>query len=220
LHAVTPMALPLLAGIVLGVVTVLLVTASLMDASRRVGALAVVDTRAGLREGRDRVPLDGMPEANRRAVRTPVVVAALMPVVAGFGLGPASLPGLLIGVVVSAAALGLWALGAATALESAADLISTGRYGGPGSWGHSGALGGAVLTGVLRSAVGSVALPLLLSTSLLTTLSVSAAIGMVTDGTSMYLRWGVAVVALVVMTTCWVIAATAPEVDLEDEIGA
>src|SRR5699024_2880714 len=66
-------------------------------------------------------------------------------------------------------------------------------------------LGGAVLTGVLRSAVGSVALPLLVSASLLTSLSVSADIGMVTDGTSMYLRWGVAVVALVVMTTCWVI---------------
>jgi len=220
LHAVTPMSLPLLAGVALGAVTVLLVTASLLDASRRAGALAVVDTRAGMLEGHDRVLLNEMPEATRRAVLTPVVVAVLMPLVAGFGLGPAALPGLLIGVVISAAALGLWALGSATALEGAADLISTGRYGGPGSWGHSGALGGAVLTGVLRSAVGSVALPLLLSTSLLTALTVSAATGMFTDGTSMYLRWGVAVVALLVMTTCWVITATAPEVDLEDEVGA
>src|SRR5690625_5478261 len=187
------MSLPLLGGVALGAVTVLLVTASLLDASRRSGALAVVDTRAGMLEGQDRVLLNETPEATRRAVLAPVVVVVLMPLVAGFGLGPAALPGLLIGGVISAAALGLWALGSATALEGAADLISTGRYGGPGSWGHSGALGGAVLTGVLRSAVGSVALPLLLSTSLLTTLSVSAAIGMVTDGTSMYLRWGVAV---------------------------
>lgn len=220
LHAVTPMALPMLAGIALGAVTVLLVTASLLDASRRAGALSVVDTRASLLEGDDQVLLEGMAEATRRAVLTPVVVAVLMPLVAGFGLGPAALPGLLIGVVVSAAALGLWALGSATALEGAADLISTGRYGGPGSWGHSGALGGAVLTGVLRSAVGSVALPLLLSTSLIAAMSVDAATGMFTDGTSMYLRWGAAVVALVVMTTCWVISATAPEVDLEDEVGA
>src|SRR5690625_4426769 len=123
LHAVTPMSLPLLAGVALGAVTVLLVTASLLDASRRAGALAVVDTRAGMLEGHDRVLLNEMPEATRRAVLTPVVVAVLMPLVAGFGLGPAALPGLLIGVVISAAALGLWALGSATALEGAADLI-------------------------------------------------------------------------------------------------
>src|SRR5699024_3204087 len=40
LHAVTPMSLPLLGGVALGAVTVLLVTASLLDASRRSGALA------------------------------------------------------------------------------------------------------------------------------------------------------------------------------------
>lgn len=219
LHAVTPMSLTLLAGVTLGAVTVLLVTASLLDASRRAGAAAVVDTRAGLLEKRDRVLLDDMPETTRRAALTPVVVAVLMPVVAGFGLGPAALPGLLIGVVLTAAALGLWALGSATALERASGIIAAGRYGGPGSWGHSGALSGAVLTGVLRSAVGSVALPLLLTTSLIAGLSVSSATGMITDGVDMYLRWGVAVVALLVMATCWVVTATAPEVDLEDEVG-
>src|SRR5690625_294174 len=111
------MSLPLLGGVALGAVTVLLVTASLLDASRRSGALAVVDTRAGMLEGQDRVLLNETPEATRRAVLAPVVVVVLMPLVAGFGLGPAALPGLLIGGVISAAALGLWALGSATALE-------------------------------------------------------------------------------------------------------
>lgn len=220
LHAATPMSLTLLAGVALGAVTVLLVTASLLDAARRAGAAAVVDTRAGLLEKRDRVLLDDMPETTRRAALTPVVVAVLMPVVAGIGLGPAALPGLLIGVVLTAVALGLWALGSASALEGASGIIAAGRYGGPGSWGHSGALGGTVLTGVLRSSIGSVALPLLLSTALIAGLSVSSATGMITDGVDMYLRWGVAVVALLVMATCWVITATAPEVDLEDEVGA
>src|SRR5699024_7818125 len=104
-------------------------------------------------------------------------------------------------------------------LENAAAVIGSGRYGGRGSWGHSGALGGTVLTGVLRSTIGAVALPLLLGASLLTALAVSAVVGMSTDDTDHFLRWGIAVVALIIMLTCWVIASTAPEVDLEDGEG-
>ena len=40
-----------------------------------------------------------------------------------------------------------------------------------------------------------------------------------TDGTSAFLRWGIAVLALIIALTCWVVAATAPEVDLEDGEG-
>jgi len=192
------------------------VTSSLLDAARRLGANAVVETRASLLEGRDRAELVDLPEMVRRAAVTPVVVAVLMPLVVGFGLGPAALPGLLLGVVLTAAGLGLWTLGAGSTLENAAAVIGAGRYGGRGSWAHSGALGGTVLTTVLRSAIGAVALPLLLTSSLLTALAVSAVVGMNTDDTSAYLRWGIAVLALVIALTSWVITATAPEVDLED----
>src|SRR5699024_11573037 len=79
-----------------------------------------------------------------RAAVPPVVVAVLMPVVAGFGIGPGALPELVVGVVLTAAGLGLWTLGAGSTLENAAAVIGSGRYGGRGSWGHSGALGGTV----------------------------------------------------------------------------
>lgn len=219
LHAVSPTSLTVLGGVGLGVVMVLLVTSSLLDGARRLGATAVVETRASLLEGRARAELVELPEMVRRAAVTPVVVAVLMPLVAGFGLGPGALPGLVVGVVLTAAGLGLWMLGSASTLESAAAVIGSGRYGGSGSWGHSGALGGAVLTSILRAAIGSVALPLLLTSSLLTALAVSGVVGMNTDGTSAFLRWGIAVLALVIALTCWVVAATAPEVDLEDGEG-
>ena len=217
LHLATPASLTLLGGVALGVVTVLLMTSSLLDGARRLGANAVVETRAAMLEGRDGAELPELPEMVRRAALTPVVVAVLAPVVAGFGLGPAALPGLVVGVVLTAAGLGLWTLGSASTLAGASAVIGSGRYGGPGSWGHSGALGGAVLTGILRSVIGSVALPLVLTASLLSALAVSAVVGMSTDGTSSYLRWGIAVVAIIIALTCWVITATAPEVDLEDE---
>ncbi|WP_422115500.1 pyrophosphatase [Brachybacterium sp. UNK5269] len=216
LHALTPSALPLLGGIALGVLTVLLVTSAVLDGARRLGANAVVETRASLLEGRGRAELGELAEMVRRAAAPALVVAVLAPIVAGFGLGPAALPGLMIGVALTAAGLGLWMIGAASTLENAAAVIGSGRYGGRGSWGHSGALGGAVLTGTLRAAIGAVALPLLLTTSLVSALAVSAVVGLSTDGTSHFLRWGVAALAIIVALTCWVIAATAPEVDLED----
>lgn len=218
LHALTPQALPLLAGIGLGVVTVLLVTASLLDASRRAGAAAVVETRASMLASRDRVLLDDLTYGLRRAAITPLALAVLAPVVAGFGFGVSALPGFVAGLVLAAAGLGLWAHGSAAAMNGAADLISAGRYGGPGSWGHSGALGGAVLTGVLRSSIGSVAPALLLTGTLVSAVTVPSMVGIVIDSSGPFLRWGVAVVALVIAGTCWVASATAPEVDLEDEL--
>ena len=219
LHALTPTSLTLLGGVGLGVITVLLVSASLLDGARRLGASAVVETRASLLEGRARTDLPELPEMVRRACVPSLVLAVLMPVVAGFGLGPGALPGLVVGVVLTSAGLGLWMLGSASTLENAAAVIGSGRYGGRGSWGHSGALGGTVLTSILRSAIGAVALPLLLTSALVSALAVSAVVGMNTDGTSPYLRWGIAVLALVIALACWVIAATAPEVDLEDDEG-
>ncbi|MGP5078017.1 pyrophosphatase [Brachybacterium alimentarium] len=219
LHALTPLSLPVLAGVGLGAVTVLLVTASLLDGSRRLGASAVVETRAAFLEKRSAVNFDELSETVRRAALPAMVVVVAMPLVAAFGLGPAALPGFVLGAVLSAAALGLWSLGAGATLASASAIIGHGRYGGAGSWGHSGALGGAVLTAALRSAIGSVALPLMLTSSLVSALMVSSAAGMFTDDTSAFLRWGIAVVALVIALTCWVVAATAPEVDLEDGEG-
>ncbi|WP_262424470.1 hypothetical protein [Brachybacterium sp. Z12] len=157
----TPTSLTLLGGVGLGVITVLLVTSSLLDGARQLGASAVVETRASLLEGRPHTDLVELPEMVRRASVPSVVLAVLMPVVAGFGLGPGALPGLVVGVVLTAAGLGLWMLGSASTLENAAAVIGSGRYGGRSSWGHSGALGGAVLTAILRAAIGSVALPLL-----------------------------------------------------------
>lgn len=219
LHAVTPMSLTLLTGVGLGVVAMLLVGASLLDAARRAGASAVVEARAALLEEREELDLADLREGARRAAVPAMVIVVLMPLVAGFGLGPAALPGYVLGVLAVALGLGVWTLMARAPLSGAVDVIDGGRYGGPGSWGYSGALGGRVLTGVLRSVLGATALPLVLVTSLIAAMSVSAATLAVTSGIDPILRWGIALVALLIMLVVWVVAATSPEVDLEDVEG-
>lgn len=217
LHALTPMAMPVIAGVLTGAVTVLLVGASLLDAVRRAGALAVVESRSARLEGRDSADLRDVFDGLRRASVTPVVVAVLLPVAAGFGFGASSLPGLVLGAAATAGGLGLWMLLGSAATEGAVASIASGRYGGPGSWAHSGAITSAVLVGALRSSVAAVALPLLLVVAFGAALITPAATAIVWGGdVDPALRWGIAVVALIVASVFWVITATAPEVDLED----
>ena len=219
LHAVTPLSVTLLGGVALGVMAVLLVLASLSDAARRAGALAVVAARAAVLDKQDRIVVGDPRDGSRRAAVPAPAAALLAPVVAAYGLGPSALGGYVVGAALTAGGLGLWAIGSAATLEGAADTIGAGRYGGPGSWGHSGALNGAVLAGVLRSSLGATAAPLLLVGALVGALVVASPVGMITGGTSHFLRWGVAVVAVAVVVVTWVVAATAPEVDLEDGEG-
>lgn len=217
LHALTPMALPLLGGVLLGAVAVLLLAATNLDAARRAGAAAVVDARAAHSERTEAVGIGETLAAIRRSALTPLLVAVAMPVVAGFGLGPAALPGLMLGIVVMTTGLGLWASWSTAVAEAAVEAIEDGRYGGPGSWGHSGALGVAALGQVLRAVLGGLATGHLLLTVLLSALIAPAAVQLVTVGTvDPTLRWGLALVAVLVAGASWAITATSPEVDLED----
>ena len=74
LHALSPASLPVLGGVGLGVLTVLLVTSCLLDGARRLGAEAVVETRAAMLESAAVRTLDDLPEMVRRAVLPALVV--------------------------------------------------------------------------------------------------------------------------------------------------
>lgn len=232
LHDMTPASLVTLGGIGLGAATVLFVGTSLLESARRIGAGAVVDTRAALLEastaaartrGRKgaapapvQVPLEELEPGARRAALAPLVVAALMPVAVAFGLGAAGVPAYVGTVVLVGLMLSVWACTASASFGSAVDVIETGRYGGCGSWGHSAALGNAVLGVGLRASIGQLALPAALVTALSAVLSVGAYVALPTDGTNIFLRWGIAVLALCLIAVCVVVTAGVPEPDLED----
>ncbi|GAB2539813.1 pyrophosphatase [Brachybacterium huguangmaarense] len=216
LHDQSPASLFALAGLGLGAATALYAGSSLLESARRLGATAVIDTRAALLESGRPVHLAELDSLARRAVLAPLVVAVAMPLVVGFGLGAAALPAYLGGLVLTALVLAVWTGNADAALRSGLDVIETGRYGGRGSWGHSGALGAVVLTTGLRAAIGRLALPVALVSALLTAAAIGVFVTLPVDGTSVYLRWGIAVVGLGLMLLAHQLAASVPEPDLED----
>jgi K(+)-stimulated pyrophosphate-energized sodium pump len=219
LHAMTPDSVAVLGGIALGLVTIALIASSLLHGLRRLGVAAVVETRAAILDGRDTMDFDDLPLTSRRAALAPVAIAALMPVVAGFGLGPSALPAFVGTLVLAALATAVASTLAAGLGTSAVRVIESGRYGGPGSWGHSGALGTTVLMGGLRNALGTFISMAALVGSLIGVLSVASMINAMIDGTDAFLRWGVALVALLALGACWLYEATAPQTDLEDDFG-
>lgn len=217
MHDMTPGSVFGLAGIAIGIATVLFVGTSLLESGRRIGATAVIDTRAALLEkGTGRVHLAELAPLTRKAAVAPLVIAVVMPVLVGFGIGAAALPGYLGGVVLTALVLAVWTGAADASMRSAVDVIETGRYGGRGSWGHSAALGNAVLGTGLRATIGQLALPAAITTSLVTVMGIGAFVSLSTNGTSVYLRWGIAVVALLVVIVASSVTASVPEPDLED----
>jgi len=216
LHAMTPTSLSVVAGAGLGVVTVLIIASFVMDGQRRLSSAAVLEARTTHLEERSEVSFEGLGLDARRAGLVVLAAAVLMPIVAGFALGPAAVPAYLAALIMVALGLSLWAHAAAGPLAGAVDLIEAGRYGGRGSWAHGGALNGAVLGVSLRAALGELLVPALLVASLTSYIVITMMVGTVAEGVSVYLRVGIALVAALVGLCCWLFARTAPEPDLED----
>lgn len=216
LHAMTPTSLSVVAGVGLGVATALVAASCVMDGQRRLGAAAVLEARTAHLDERTEVSFEGLGQDARRAGLVVLAAAVLLPLGAGFALGPAAVPAYVAAVVAVCLGLVLWAHAAAGPLTRAVDLIEEGRYGGTGSWAHGGALNGAVLGVSLRAGLGELLVPLLLASSLTSYVGITMMVGAVADGVSVYLRVGIALLALLVGLCCWLYARTAPEPDLED----
>lgn len=217
LHDMTPGSLVTVGGVALGVATVLFVGTSLLESARRIGATAVLDTRTALLDGgTGRVHLGELETLTRKASAAPLVIAVLMPVIVGFGLGAAALPAYLAAVLVTALVLSTGASAADASLRSAVEVIESGRYGGRGSWAHSAALGGAVLGAGLRASLGQLAMPAAVASAFSTVIATGTFVTLPTDATSIYLRWGIAVLALIAVAVAAMVTASVPEPDLED----
>ncbi|MDO5645177.1 MAG: hypothetical protein Q4G21_05745 [Dermabacter sp.] len=220
LYADTP---TMLAAFVLGAASVLIVAALVAEPLRRVLASAAMDARAGFADGASpRVFVDEGGFATRRIAALALAVAVMAPVVAGFGLGGAAMPGFAAGALIAGGLLSIAAALGRGANSQARRLVGEGRYGGVGSFAEASTLTGALAARV-RSAlagvsgaesVGAYAALTAIATYLATPLVVQFA----TDGTNEWLRPVVVAAALLVIAAAWTSSRAIAEPDLEDEL--
>lgn len=114
----------------------------------------------GLKEGKE----DVMPDSRRcvdiatqsaiKGMMVPGILAIILPVVIGFGLGAPALAGFLVGAIVTGVMLGIQMANSGGAMDNAKKYIEEGHFGGKGSEAHKAAVVGDTVGDPLKDTAG------------------------------------------------------------------
>ncbi|MCX8065505.1 MAG: sodium-translocating pyrophosphatase [Candidatus Hydrogenedentes bacterium] len=114
----------------------------------------------GLREGKE----DVMPDSRRcvdiatqsanKGMMVPGILAIILPVIIGFGLGAPALAGFLVGAIVTGVMLGIQMANSGGAMDNAKKYIEEGHFGGKGSEAHKAAVVGDTVGDPLKDTAG------------------------------------------------------------------
>ena len=138
---------------------------------------------------------------------TPGLLAALTPVVVGFGLGIGALAGFLAGAIACGALMAVFLANSGGAWDNAKKIVEDGNHGGKGSPAHEAAVIGDTVGDPFKDTAGPAINPLIKVMNLVAVLIAPAIVTLyLGDGGSQMLRWGIAVVALLVLVVALVIA--------------
>ncbi len=137
---------------------------------------------------------------------TPGLLAALTPIIVGFGLGIGALAGFLAGAIACGALMAVFLANSGGAWDNAKKIVEDGHHGGKGSPGHEAAIIGDTVGDPFKDTAGPAINPLIKVMNLVAVLIAPAVVTLYlgSDGDQM-IRWGIAAVALLVIVVALVI---------------
>ena len=137
---------------------------------------------------------------------TPGLLAALTPIVVGFGLGIGALAGFLAGAIACGALMAVFLANSGGAWDNAKKIVEDGHHGGKGSPGHEAAVIGDTVGDPFKDTAGPAINPLIKVMNLVAVLIAPAVITLyLGDDTDQLVRWAIALVALLVVAAALVI---------------
>lgn len=207
LQIVTP---SVLVGLLLGAATVFLFSGLAINAVTRAAGAIVFEVRRQFREHPGIMDYTEKPEYGRvvdictrdslRELATPGLLAALMPVAVGFGLGIGPLAGFLGGAIGSGALMAVFLANSGGSWDNAKKIVEDGAHGGKGSEAHSATVIGDTVGDPFKDTAGPAINPLLKVMNLVSVLIAPAIVTLtIGDDASKPLRYGIAVVAVVII---------------------
>ncbi|WEV76785.1 sodium-translocating pyrophosphatase [Janibacter cremeus] len=138
---------------------------------------------------------------------TPGLLAALTPVVVGFGLGIGALAGFLAGAIACGALMAVFLANSGGAWDNAKKIVEDGRHGGKGSPAHEAAVIGDTVGDPFKDTAGPAINPLIKVMNLVAVLIAPAIVTLyLGDEGSQMIRWAIALVALLVLVIALVVA--------------
>jgi len=207
LQVVTPSTL---VGLLIGSSVVFLFSGLAINAVTRAAGAIVYEVRRQFREHPGIMDYTEKPEYGRvvdictkdslRELATPGLLAALMPVVVGFGLGIGPLAGFLAGAIGTGALMAVFLANAGGSWDNAKKIVEDGAHGGKGSAAHEATIIGDTVGDPFKDTAGPAINPLLKVMNLVSLLIAPAIVTLtVGDGANKAIRLGIALVALVIV---------------------
>ncbi|WP_462283587.1 sodium-translocating pyrophosphatase [Nostocoides sp.] len=214
-----------LVGLLIGAAVVFLFSGLAINAVTRAAGAIVFEVRRQFREIPGIMEGTTKPEYGKvvdictrdslRELATPGLLAALMPVAVGFGLGIGALAGYLAGAIGAGALMAVFLANSGGAWDNAKKLVEDGHFGGKGGDAHAATVIGDTVGDPFKDTAGPAINPLIKVMNLVSVL-IAPAIVTLTVGESANgaIRYGIAAAALVV-----VIAAVAVSKNRSISIG-
>ncbi|MFI5073511.1 MAG: sodium-translocating pyrophosphatase [Actinomycetales bacterium] len=199
-----------LVGLLLGAAVVFLFSGLAINAVTRAAGAIVFEVRRQFREHPGIMDYTEKPEYGRvvdictrdslRELATPGLLAALTPVIVGFGLGIGALAGFLAGAIGTGCLMAVFLANSGGSWDNAKKIVEDGHYGGKGSAAHEATVIGDTVGDPFKDTAGPAINPLIKVMNLVSVL-IAPAIVILTVGNSAnpLVRYGIALVALIIV---------------------
>jgi K(+)-stimulated pyrophosphate-energized sodium pump len=227
LQVVTP---SVLVGLLIGCAVVFLFSGLAINAVTRAAGAIVFEVRRQFRDHPGIMDGTEKPEYGRvvdictkdslRELATPGLLAALMPVAVGFGLGIGALAGFLAGAIGSGCLMAVFLANSGGSWDNAKKIVEDGHHGGKGSDAHAATVIGDTVGDPFKDTAGPAINPLIKVMNLVSVLIAPAVVAIsVGSGANQAARLAIAVVAALIAFGA-VIASRlrAARVDREDDL--
>jgi len=216
LQIVTPSTL---VGLLLGSAVVFLFSGLAINAVTRAAGAIVFEVRRQFREIPGIMEGTAKPEYGKvvdictkdslRELATPGLLAALMPVAVGFGLGIGALAGFLAGAIGSGCLMAVFLANSGGSWDNAKKIVEDGHYGGKGSDAHAATVIGDTVGDPFKDTAGPAINPLLKVMNLVSVLIAPAIVTLtIGNGENPVLRYGIAAAALVIVVGAVAVSKT------------
>jgi K(+)-stimulated pyrophosphate-energized sodium pump len=207
LQIVTPSTL---VGLLVGASVVFLFSGLAINAVTRAAGAIVFEVRRQFREHPGIMDYTEKPEYGRvvdictkdslRELATPGLLAALMPIVVGFGLGIGPLAGFLAGAIGAGALMAVFLANAGGSWDNAKKIVEDGAHGGKGSPAHEATVIGDTVGDPFKDTAGPAINPLLKVMNLVSLLIAPAIVTLsIGRGASDVERYGIALIAFAIV---------------------
>jgi K(+)-stimulated pyrophosphate-energized sodium pump len=199
-----------LVGLLLGAAVVFLFSGLAINAVTRAAGAIVFEVRRQFREHPGIMDYTEKPEYARvvdictrdslRELATPGLLAALTPVVVGFGLGVGALAGFLAGAIGTGCLMAVFLANSGGSWDNAKKIVEDGHYGGKGSDAHAATVIGDTVGDPFKDTAGPAINPLIKVMNLVSVLIAPAIVIMTLgDSANPLVRYGIAAVALIII---------------------